>query len=552
MSEVRIGTQNGQWMAIHRDRDLFTEALPTESFRLFSFHNLSDQAWQSVAVLTTQGVVLFEMQDDNWIRGMFSYPPDAREGIISLGRSFGPGTVPNTFIGEIGDHLDQSVNDILEEHEDRVTIYLINGWNDVCFRGSNGMFFNIQGESIPDSEVSNLSTRIMVNTMWFYYLIHLDSGQIAIAVFDRFGDLQMTSFIRGNAGHTLTEGNRILIPLSLQVRNGRIEMEPMIENPVVVRILNEGIGLVWGDYMSTYPDYYLYFVDHHLEAYLGSNEGYIRVSDHESLLSDDIPEGVVRYIPFGSNPDSEVILYIEDGLATVYSILGDRVIENSHVFLDLPSELQHQTRLWKLLGPDNGPLMNLFSYPGFDPSTYRDYLLLNGRFFRIGPSEPTGLTSMFAPGSIPARSPSPELFPPQEIQPLQRARPIPSPPRAEAGAPLFREAPPSRSEQPTIRQIDIFNRRSLERFLSWYYPSPLAAIIEPDLLEDYTRTSLNEISQLLASGQVTRFETPPVMQPWAGPPGTPNRIFTFQIVDGRKLFVKAQYNQQTNQLLPPV
>jgi len=42
------------------------------------------------------------------------------------------------------------------------------------------------------------------------------------------------------------------------------------------------------------------------------------------------------------------------------------------------------------------------------------------------------------------------------------------------------------------------------------------------------------------------------MQPWAGPPGTPNRIFTFQTLDGRKLFVKAQYNQQINQLLPPV
>ena len=105
---------------------------------------------------------------------------------------------------------------------------------------------------------------------------------------------------------------------------------------------------------------------------------------------------------------------------------------------------------------------------------------------------------------------------------------------------------------PQVRQVDSFSRLAVEKRLSWDYPNPLASTSTvPDHLDGYTKTSLNDVSPLLSSGQVTRFESPQIMQPWAGPPGTPNRIFTFQMTDGRKLFTIAQYNQETNQLIPP-
>jgi hypothetical protein len=584
MSQVQLGTGtlSDLYEVFYNGRGLFHLTL-APSFHPGLAHTLSEQQWKSVAVETSQGVVIFEMQDRNWIFRHVAYPPNALDGRILQVATFGTGRIPSLESEIInGQRLQYPLRQLLDGHQDQVTIYLDNLWNGLYFQGSNGRYYNEHGQD--DRTVITSESQffqVPIDNTWTYYLVHLERGR-AIGAFDRFGDLQFEDFLQTTREDASVTGFRqIVIPLSLQVSNGNITMSPRIPNYSATNRLDGIIGTSWEN-LSHYPDYHLYFVEGLLEAYLRNNTSefareteYLRVSDRTPLSSEQIPGGFLRYMGFGVPVPEQAILHINDGMAIIYYVYENRDIEpDDSLELILPPELQHQTRVWNLVGPDNGPLIRLFRSPSFDPNDFQAYILVNGEFVRENRNFPrsTRPAPLRArqeeiPGhGIPewnprSRSGSPELFGPLGIQtnfvppPLQRARPLGSPTRSpqmvrqQTVAPLFRENPP---EQPTIRQIDIFNRQSLERFLSWYYPNPLGNVIEPDLLEGYTRAGLPEISQLLSSGQVARFESPPVMQPWAGPPGTPNRIFTFQTLDGRKLFVKAQYNQQINQLLPPV
>jgi hypothetical protein len=52
--------------------------------------------------------------------------------------------------------------------------------------------------------------------------------------------------------------------------------------------------------------------------------------------------------------------------------------------------------------------------------------------------------------------------------------------------------------------------------------------------------------------QIAGFSFDPLLQPWAGPPTSPNRIITLALQDGRAVLVKARFDSKTNRLHPPV
>ncbi len=77
-----------------------------------------------------------------------------------------------------------------------------------------------------------------------------------------------------------------------------------------------------------------------------------------------------------------------------------------------------------------------------------------------------------------------------------------------------------------------------------------------------------QVGQMLQNRQIERYIIDPIVQPWSGkpeglqrplhsnaaqlPPTSPNRILTIFARDGTTYLVKAQYNQQTNQIFSPV
>lgn len=60
--------------------------------------------------------------------------------------------------------------------------------------------------------------------------------------------------------------------------------------------------------------------------------------------------------------------------------------------------------------------------------------------------------------------------------------------------------------------------------------------------------SVQRIGEMLSQNQIERHIIDPLLQTWAGPPGTSYRIFTFLGKNGVSYLVRARYNAQTNQI----
>jgi hypothetical protein len=340
-----------------------------------------------------------------------------------------------------------------------------------------------------------------------YYHLHFNTGD-GIGNFSRFGDDQDLIML-WDQPERLINFRRFQLPVSLQVQNMTINMSPSIPNPATDKLLEFARDRDWNEAMEDAPLSRLYFVDEVYDAYLMRSEGsVIRLSDNNRIPNDEIPQGITRMLWFDNPNNVETVFDIRHGQATIFSTSDHRIdLEDGPIDVNFP---ENSPRIidWYVMGPHNGPLIELFRRPDFNPYHYDRYRLENGHFVIPATSDPR----------IPSRRTQPEI------------RPL------------------TTGSEPTPRQIDIFNRLSLERFLSYYYPGTTT---ESDNLEGYQRTTLEEINNLLSNQQITRFEAPLIMQPFSGPPGSPNRILTFQTIEGRKLFVKAQYNPQTNQLFPP-
>jgi hypothetical protein len=95
-----------------------------------------------------------------------------------------------------------------------------------------------------------------------------------------------------------------------------------------------------------------------------------------------------------------------------------------------------------------------------------------------------------------------------------------------------------RSETPPI------NWKVYRRLLAWLYNLPFEEHVE--------LTPFEELSDRMRTGQIEGFEISTDMQPFAGPPGTPNKIAVFRTTDNQELIVKVRYDPTTNQIFPPV
>jgi hypothetical protein len=92
-------------------------------------------------------------------------------------------------------------------------------------------------------------------------------------------------------------------------------------------------------------------------------------------------------------------------------------------------------------------------------------------------------------------------------------------------------------------------QQSLERLIAHVYGKQVS---EPNYLGEYERISFETAGNLLQNHLIARFEVSTLFQPFAGPPGTPNRLVLLTGTEGKKYFIVARYDGFTNQLLPPV
>ena len=64
--------------------------------------------------------------------------------------------------------------------------------------------------------------------------------------------------------------------------------------------------------------------------------------------------------------------------------------------------------------------------------------------------------------------------------------------------------------------------------------------------------SFQDTASKLQNNEIERYIVDPLLQPWAGVPGTLNRILTLFTRNGMTYLVKVQYNQETAQIFPPI
>lgn len=163
----------------------------------------------------------------------------------------------------------------------------------------------------------------------------------------------------------------------------------------------------------------------------------------------------------------------------------------------------------------------------------------------------------------------------QTVSPSPPVRRISTPPRLQrvrrtgrsmAAEPLFQELGPIESPnlspvRPEPHQLietssmntDIRNlKNSYETLISQLYSIPVD--LPETLFVGFVPAkviSFEQGIQKLTNGEIERFLIDPMLQPWAGPPSSPNRIFSFYSRDGLIYLVKGRYDAINNQIYQP-
>ena len=105
------------------------------------------------------------------------------------------------------------------------------------------------------------------------------------------------------------------------------------------------------------------------------------------------------------------------------------------------------------------------------------------------------------------------------------------------------------TEEPSNIVQDTLPQQSYETLVKQLYGLPV--VLPEFLIVNDLRLEFIPFSQLNTI-QINRYIIEPLLQPWAGPPSTQNRIITIFGNNGITYLVKARYNQVTNQIYPPV
>lgn len=119
-----------------------------------------------------------------------------------------------------------------------------------------------------------------------------------------------------------------------------------------------------------------------------------------------------------------------------------------------------------------------------------------------------------------------------------------------------RESPPqSPRREPLIQSSssdqlpDQLPQQSYETLVKQLYGLPV--VLPEFLIVNDLKLRFIPFSQL-STIQIERYIIEPLLQPWAGPTNTQNRILTIFGTNGMTYLVKAKYDQATNQIFPPL
>jgi hypothetical protein len=487
-------------------------------------------AWRSIEILLTGGRIVLEMQDQNWIlniREEGNVMGPAREV-----RMIGEGRDPIAMLHRVETlrrpqfsplNVSEFVRGLLNE----VTLYYNSGEeNGVDVLGSDDQHYDTilgtEEANPPPEDTPTLLIPLAYNLSTY----SITSGDAeTIVQFNRMGEI----IWQGNLGRferhaPIAAYGQIRLPLSLQVQNDRISLSPLVENPLVTHrllyFINGDRG--WSEF-SRPSESLIYFIWGDSTPYFKEDEGSPYINAVTGREVDALPPGPLQALILDGLP-GEIVVHIRGPerlmkVATAYGFTEGGII----VELDSAE-----------IGPSNNAIdIAIPTTGGHD--------LLNEIMRRIATHESLG---DMVGGTIVNRRfvpPEGDIWPPSrrtQLSPQPGRRQLPT------GMPGPRIGQTVNSGDVLTGNTSPGSRQVLDRLISNLYGLPVE---QPDRIGDYQRTTLSEINQLMQTGQIANFEVNPAFQPFAV---FPNRVLTFTTRDGRHLFTIAQYNFQTNVILP--
>jgi hypothetical protein len=162
------------------------------------------------------------------------------------------------------------------------------------------------------------------------------------------------------------------------------------------------------------------------------------------------------------------------------------------------------------------------------------------------------LTDTVFRGGTPSlsRSPTPPRFHSPNFRSLSPQRGLP--PLSRSLTPDIIINPhiirPQRNEDVSRDEPDL-HKMSYETLLKQLYNLPVQ--LPEFLIQNGLRITFISFEQI-PKLQIERYIFDTILQPWAGPPGTLNKIITIFTKNGITYFAKVRYDQVSNQIFPPV
>ena len=418
--------------------------------------------------------------------------------------------------------IGRQLNSALSEHQNFITLYRYdNGL--ILFRDSRGSYRSLLTHDITQepSGIRNTIYYPILPLNVASFLLRMDDDQgLKLVSFEQFGIIQTRVSLILTEEEIIHHYDDVFLPHSLQP----VYLQQVYErvNTIAQSILDQMIeeSIPWSEYETILERPTVFIVEGTPIPYFLHDGNCNRLDTGEEF--DEVPQGDIHDIRF-EDIYSEVVAVVISEQAEDISIYSVQVIAmQDGEIIDLGSVVvqaplgTNSLRFYQVVGTQN----DLYN-------TIRDQVS-RGEF---DVNELTGprLPLMATP---PALSRLPNI-----------PGHIPGPVTPQTPAPQLR-AQTSNSEQITISMI----QQSVNRLFAYLYGIPYE---DPIVLNGYVRTSFNEISQLLNSHQIVRFDMNLTMQPFAGPIGTQNRVLTFITLDGRRLFTVAQFDPFSNQIFPP-
>ena len=161
----------------------------------------------------------------------------------------------------------------------------------------------------------------------------------------------------------------------------------------------------------------------------------------------------------------------------------------------------------------------------------------------------TRLTSIYSINEGPYRAVQLELPTLEERSPPQSPR-IRSAPQSSQREPLIQSSsPPQLPRISSYELTDALSQQSYETLVKQLYDIPV--VLPEFLIVNDLKLGFIPFSQL-STININNYIIEPLLQPWAGPPSTQNRILTIFASNGMTYLVKALYNGTDNRIFPPV